>query len=572
MTGPPEDVDVQQPGRGDDDGLGKRTMSGLRWTYAQSAISLTLQTIFTMVTGRLIADELFGIVAIGSLTIGFARFFAEMGMGPAIIQRDTVSDDEVRASFTSGFGLGLVVMTTIMLAAPWLVDTVFDNPELDRDLAVLVLRVFSISTLSLGFGITAQSLLRRELRFRELAIAETIAFAVGFGLVGLPLAFGGAGVWALVAANVTATVLGPTLKYLRVRHSLVPILRWAVYKPLYGFGLRMTGIQLLNFGTNQTDTFVVGASVTSSLLGQYNRAFYLVNLPMNYLTDALSRVLFPSFSRMQHDPERMRRVWTRMVGIAAVLLLPITTGIGVAAVDLVEVALGDKWAIAASIVPWLAAASSFRLLSRFAASAVQARGRLNGQLTMEAVYVAGLLGGMLAVAAGDAELWHFAAALAAGEALRHLGYLTLMRGTVRLGVRDVASIYLPALSVAAGVGLAMAGARAAVVGTTDHALALLAVEVVVAGLALLIMIRLGPVRTVRSELHGRVGRLARHRVVGPAIRAILGPPSVAAPATVPETAPNAAPDDATPPVGAGTRTDVHASSSRNAWASKSKGR
>src|SRR5205823_12437311 len=58
-----------------------------------------------------------------------------------------------------------------------------------------------------GLSAIAESHVPRELRFRWLATIEVLTFVLGYGVVGVVFALLGAGVWALVAAQMAPTAL-----------------------------------------------------------------------------------------------------------------------------------------------------------------------------------------------------------------------------------------------------------------------------------------------------------------------------------------------------------------------------
>lgn len=478
--------------------LTARTVRGLKWTYLGTALVGVMQLTYTAVMSRLLTPRLFGVFAVASLAVMFGQYFAQMGLGHAVVQKDQLSEDEIRASWTSSVLLGIAVTIVGVLTAP-AIGAVFDEPD-----AVPVLQVMSLSYLILGFEVTARGLLRRQMRFRAIATAQTAGFFGGFILVGIGMAVAGAGVWSLVGANLGSRVVGSSIKYLSVRHTVRPIWRWTAYRDLYAFGVRSSGIQLLEFASNNLDTIAVARFATANILGQYNRAFYLVNLPLAYLRDSLAQVLFPGFSRLQHDRARLRTVFTGASGVAAAIVLPLCAGVAAASPDIVGVVMGDQWEPASRVVPWLAIAAALSVMSRFAGIAIEAVADLNRKLVGQSLYVVVLAGLMLLV--GGRAIWWYGVALAIGELLRSGVFLWLMRGAVTLRLNDVARIYLPAGFAAALVGGAIAGVRWVLVQGGVPLYVRFAAELVTGALMLLVALRTTPLARVRDEMRMRLTR------------------------------------------------------------------
>jgi O-antigen/teichoic acid export membrane protein len=478
------------------DNLTSRTLHGLRWTYLASGAGAVLQIGYAAVMGRLLDPVTFGLMAMAMLAMRFTKYFATMGVGQALVQKPDLDEKDVRAGFTSGILLGLAFFALIWVAAP-LIGGFFSERTV-----VPILRWLGGSLLFTGLGTTAESLLRRELRFRELAIREILAYVLGYLGVGVGLALLGAGVWALVGAAVSANLFGSVLAYAVARHPLRPLFAWRRFRRLYGFGARVSVISFLEFIGTNLDTIAVGRFAGTAPLGQYNRAFLLTSLPTGYLTRSLSQVLFPSFSRIQADTARIRRVYLSAVALAGIILLPVTAGMAVAAREIVLVVLGPQWGEGVAILPILAAAAAFKVLTHFAATLCEARAELNSKLAIQTSCLLAF-GAFLYLARGQG-LWAYATAYAASEALRHLLYTLLLRRVLGVGVRETLENYRPALIAAVVVSGAILAGRL-VLGLAQVPLFLtFLTEVALGGLALLGVLRFGPVGAVRDELRSRL--------------------------------------------------------------------
>jgi hypothetical protein len=134
----------------------------------------------------------------------------------------------------------------------------------------------------------------------------------------------------------------------------------------------------------------------------------------------------------------------------------------------------------------------------------EARNELNRSLAVQAAYVV-VLGALLVVALGQRAqgVWVFAAAVAAAEILRLVGYLGLMRRTVGLTMAQLWAAWAPALLASLGVALAVAAVRDVLVGRVPALLALTA-EVAAGALALALCLRFGPIPAIRRELWMRL--------------------------------------------------------------------
>ena len=181
--------------------LTRQTVDGLRWSMTATLAGVVIQLVYTAVVGRMLEPRVFGLVASAQVVLTFGSYFAEMGLGQALIQKATLTEEEIRASFTSSVILGAVSTGVILAAAP-LMATVFDSPDV-----VPVAQALGCSLLVTALGLTSQNLLRRQLRFKAIAVIQMVATVVAYPLVGIGLAITGAGVWALVGAFLANSVV-----------------------------------------------------------------------------------------------------------------------------------------------------------------------------------------------------------------------------------------------------------------------------------------------------------------------------------------------------------------------------
>lgn len=476
--------------------LTRPTLQNLKWTYGAAAVSAVLQLGYTAVMGRLLDPADFGLVAMALVFLRFASYFAEMGVGPALVQRATLTPRMIRAAHTSGIGLGLLFAAAIALAAP-LAARLYDTPAVTN-----LVRLTALTFVINGAGLTATSLLQRDLRFPRLAVIEVVSYCCGYLGVGVVAALGGAGPYSLVAAALGQSLLAAVLAYAAVRHPVAPLVRGGELRALYGFGGQVSVIGFLEFIGSSLDTLVIGRLAGAGPLGQYNRAALLVSLPFQRAVFGLSNVLFATLSRIADQRERIRGAYLGMLRVVAAVLLPTAAGVAVASPAIVAVLLGPRWGPAAAVLPLLALATALDLLSHLAAVVCEATAELRGKLALQAAFVV-LLGAVL-LAAGGGGLRGYALAVAAGQAFRLAGYALLMGRVVGAGAREhLAALAGPAVAAGA-VAAALALVGAALGGLGAPVGVLLAAQMLTGALVLALLFAAGPLAPVRREAAARL--------------------------------------------------------------------
>ena len=434
--------------------LASTTARGVQWTTAATVLTAVMQIGYTAVMARLLDPAAFGLVALTGVVLRFGSYFAEMGLGHALVQRSEIDDDDVRATFTASLGMGLVVAALAVLAAPLAVIV------LKNEAVVPLLRVQALGFVAVGLGATATSLLRRDMRFEALAKVEVAAYVLGYGGVGVSLAWLGLGVWSLVLASLAQQFFAALLSYAVVRHSLQFIWRRAPYARLLGYGGRVSVVGFLEFVNGNLDTLLIGRLLGSTLLGIYNRAYMLLYLPMYFLTNSLARVAFPAFSKIQNDLPRVRALYLTSSTLVATVVLPVCAGVAVAAPELVQVLLGPRWAASVPILRVLCLSIPLSMTTLFAGVVADARANLRQKVILNLQFMT-LLAGLFWLLRGYG-LAGIAGAIGTGEVVRTFLYMRITHRDIGIPYARLFAIYGPGLLNASAVGLGLLATAAVV--------------------------------------------------------------------------------------------------------------
>lgn len=433
--------------------LQQKTMRGLGWSTASTFINAVLQVAYTSTVARLVVPEAFGVVAASGTILRFGGYFSEMGIGKAIIQKADLTETDVRAAFTGSLGLGLFFAILFSLLAPVLAPLLMDDPEL-----VPILRFQALSFFTAGLNSTPFFLLRRRMDFASIAKIELSSFIICYGGVGVGLAYAGYGIWGIAAAGIAQQVVMALMGYAVVRHTLSPIFAKAAFTPLLGYGGRVSVISFIEFLSSNADVFVIGKRLGSTILGFYSRAQMLVQLPIYNLTQAMSRVLFPAMSSIQHDIPRLRRVYTSSITLLGFIILPIGIGLSVAGEEAIRTLLGQNFLPAVPILQILAIMTPFRLLTYFSGLVCDSTGHLNVKIRTELIFVV-FYGLSFWFVGGIYGIEGICYAILFGEVLRFSVYIFILKSILQYAYGELLMGYIPALMAALCVGGSIAGMR-----------------------------------------------------------------------------------------------------------------
>jgi O-antigen/teichoic acid export membrane protein len=434
----------EEGGRASGPGLTGRVVAGSLWTFLGTGTQNLFQLLVVIVLARLVSPIAFGMVAAALLVVGFSSIFSQLGVGPAIVQRLTLTSQHVRIAFTMSVLLSLALTTLLWASAP-LIAAFFRMDGLTP-----VLRALSLVFVCQGLATVADSLAQRELQFRWLASIDVASYALGFALVGVGLALAGWGIWALVAAHVAQSSVRTSMLLFAQPHPKRLLLRKAEIAELMYFGGGFTLARVGNYLAGQGDNLVVGRWLGPQALGLYSHAYQFMVAPAVLIGQVLDKVLFPTMARIQLEPQRLAKAYHRGITLIALVILPFSAILYVLAPELILVLLGPAWAGAAVPFRVLALGMLFRTSYKLSDSVARAAGAVYRRAWRQACYaVAVLLGSWLGQSWG---LGGVALGVLAAIALNFVLMAQLSLSLIGMPWRTFWAAHLPALPLSVACG------------------------------------------------------------------------------------------------------------------------
>lgn len=431
--------------------LTQTTLAGLGWTSLAMGAQAILQIVALIFLARLLSPNEFGLFAAAMVIGGFSAIFSDLGVSPAIVQRKELEPRHVRTGFTLSVILSLAVAAVVFRSADSIAGF-FHIPALGD-----VVRVMVIGFPLQGFSTVAQAMAMRNFRFRWLALVDAAAFAIGFVIVAPVLTFLDFGVYALVAAYLTQHSIRTVVLLLGQPHEKRPLLERRAAGELLYFGAGFTLAKFCNYFATQADNLVVGRWLGPIALGLYSNAYQLMASPATLMGQMLDRVLFPTMSSVQHEPDRLIRAYRSGVFVCAAVMLPVSVIIVILAPEIVMILLGPAWADVTIPLQILACAMLFRTSYKISDTVVRATGAVYARAWRQAIFAAAVLLGALV-----GQNWGLAGVAAGVFAALALNFGQMAQLSLRLtGMRwgDFAKAHLSGLALAATLGpssLAMA--------------------------------------------------------------------------------------------------------------------
>jgi len=316
--------------------LKRLAVRGAAATLSAAALSLPLRVVPTILLARLLMPADFGVVAMVTTFSLLLQSFGTSGFSEAVIQRKEMNRYLASNLFWVTNAIGLILTLGFAASGPLLAHF-FRNPLVTR-----VTIGISIAIFIGGAGTIHLALLRRAMRFASLSANDMIAL-VAYTATATLLALRGWGYWALVGAIVAQALSGTIGAFCLCRW--VPSLpRGGVgTRALLGFAIKVYGRFSANYFARNFDNLLVGWRFNAAALGYYKKAYDLFALSASQLTSPLDNVALSALSRLNHDPDRLKRYLANTLGIVALIGMAVGADLTLVGKDVVRLLLGPQW-------------------------------------------------------------------------------------------------------------------------------------------------------------------------------------------------------------------------------------
>lgn len=294
------------------------------------------QFIVAIVLARLLTPEDFGLIALVTVFIAIANVFVQSGLNTALIQKKNADNLDFSTVFYASLTLAAVLYGILFLCAPF-IATFYKRPDL-----IPVVRVLGLMLLTGSLNSIQEAYISRKMMFKKL-FYRSVGAIIPAGLIGIACAYKGFGAWALVAQQLSNSLLVCTIMWFTVKWR--PQLAFSLdrLKNLYSFGWKLLVSALLDTTYNNLQSLVIGKLFTPAALGFYNRGAQFPSLIVNNINASINSVLFPSLSSVQDDREQLKKMTRRAIVTSSFAILPLMAGLAAIAKPLVLVLLGEKW-------------------------------------------------------------------------------------------------------------------------------------------------------------------------------------------------------------------------------------
>ena len=264
--------------------------------------------------------------------VAILGYFSDIGLAAALIQRkESLKLVDIRTTFT----IQQILVTGLCLFV------FFFSPKISSYFNLDSHGQWLLWALTLGFFLASLKtipsvLLERQLKFDKLVVVETIE-TVLFCVIAVILAWQGRGVISYAVAVVVRGLVGVIAIWVLSPWKIGLAFSLSTIKQLLGFGVPYQVNTLIAMVKDRFLNLLLFKLIGAQGMGIIGWAQTWTQKPLRFITDNVTKVTFPAFSRLQSEPNTLTHSVEKMLFFSSVIVFPILIGTGIIVHPLIDI-------------------------------------------------------------------------------------------------------------------------------------------------------------------------------------------------------------------------------------------
>ena len=336
--------------------------------YGISKYTTVVITLITSaVLSRLLSPAEYGIVSVITVFTAFFSVLADMGLGTAVIQNKTLSDEEVDDIFS------LSVYIAIFLGAVFALLGIPIAWFYGNSLYRVICLILSVSVFFNAMNIVPNAILMKGKRFM-LVGKRLIIVAVATGSIAVIMALAGCSYYALVFQSVFQAFFIFLWNWINAKVRFRFKIRAESINKVKNFSFYQFSYNFINYFARNLDNLLIGKVMGSESLAYYDKGYRLMMYPVQNLTYVVNPIIHPVLSEYQTDRKYIYDSYLKIVRILSSIGVFISFFCFWSSREIILLFFGSQWEISVPIFKMLSLSVWPQLISTSAGSIYQSTG------------------------------------------------------------------------------------------------------------------------------------------------------------------------------------------------------
>lgn len=313
-----------------------KAFRNIGWNVFNGFSSQFIQFIVTLVIARLVTPDEFGLIAMLNIFISIGQVLIDGGLSTALIQKKDRTDTDKSTAYYFNLCIAIFLYLTLFFTSP-LIASFYNEPIL-----IKLSRVIGLNFIISAFSLVQRTDFIISNDFKSITKCSVLAIIIS-GFLGILSAYYNWGVWALVIQTVSFNLIQTLLLNIMSKWELSLHFSIESFRSLFPFASKLICSSILNVIYTNSYALTIGKFFTPSDVGYYTRSNMFSQFPSTYLTNYISKALFPIQCSIQNDHQQLLLMIKKYVGTVALIVVPAMFLLSVLSEPIICFFLTEKW-------------------------------------------------------------------------------------------------------------------------------------------------------------------------------------------------------------------------------------
>ena len=347
--------------------LKEKTAKGLFWGGMNNGIQQLLGLAFGIILGRLLDPSDYGMTAMLAVFSVIANELQSSGFKTGLINLKSPTHNDYNAVFWFNILAGAAIYVVLWFSAP-LIAEYYHQPKL-----IPLSRYVFLGFVFSSFGMAQSAYLTKEMQIKQIAQCGMTA-TFSSSIVSVILAALGFGYWALATQYLMYIAVNTLLLwYFSPWRPTLFTFHLSLFTPLkqiFPFSFRIMLSAIFTQLNNNIMNLLLGRYYGEANTGHYNQAYQWSSKCFLLVGNMLKQIDQTVLVGLDDERERQLAVLRKMMRFTAFISFPLLFGLGLVSHEFIVLAIGEKWAFSASLLPYLCLCGAFMPLSTLLTDAI----------------------------------------------------------------------------------------------------------------------------------------------------------------------------------------------------------
>ena len=316
--------------------MSKRVASGVAWNIAEKIGSTLLQAIVSIIVANRIMPDDMGIIAVLTVFVTLSQVVIDSGFSQTLIRKANATAEDFKAVFRFNLIASVALYAILTATTPWVAS--YYGWELIRKVAPVLYLLLPLNALC----VIQNTIMVKEFRFAQLSTIIFFSSLIS-GILAIVMALTGFGIWSLVGQRVSMMATKAILLWWKSPWRWRRDIRTGSLKEMTPYSLRLIATDMITAIYNNIAQLFIGKIYSADMLGYYNQAQKLKDMPVNATMQSIQSVTFPALAKISDNPTKFDEGYRRVLMLTAFIMLPVMTGLIATADDIYILLLKPQW-------------------------------------------------------------------------------------------------------------------------------------------------------------------------------------------------------------------------------------